>query len=456
MKILDAASAAWDAVKSVYTTTTLHLSTWYAGLVATWGGVSYEALARRAYRNPTASRGLRLIGQLMAAVPFVVEDAEGTMSDDHEMLRLVDRPNARTSRGFLFDQITAHLFCAGEVFFRRIAPDSGENAGKPTANGASLSLLSPGAFEEFRREAGVVTEYVFNEGGRRVAYPADEVLHVRVFNPGDTDRGMPLLLGAARALDQMEAADEWNKAVANGRGRDAGYLYPQLADGQQLTREQVALAQEINDADTLERRARNLPKVMSGSFKFESASMTLRDADFLKAGEANDRRVCAVLGLSPRLVYVANDTGGLTDAGMDSEVRAAYLLTVLPLLDFVLSELNAWLGPLYGVRLAYDRDQIEALQDDVNELYKRYVLACGGPFLTPDEAREANGYEPRGGALDEVRSVAVSAGGVSDGDDDGEAGEGQDADLAVRAIGDGVDFDLTAVRLAVAERLQAA
>ena len=463
MKILDAAkaatSAAVHAVKSVFTTTTLTLSSWYAAIAAAWGGVSYEALARRAYRNPTCARGLRLVAQLMAGTPFVVEVDGGEMvTDPHdpraEMLRLLDRPNPRTNRTFLFDQIVAHLYCAGEVFVRRVAPTSGPNAGRPTANGGSLSLVNPGGFREFVREAGgEITGYVFESGGRAVRYDTDEMLHIRIYNPTDEERGMPLLLAAARALDQVEAADGWNKSVASGGGRIPGRLYPNLDAGQQLTPEQVAHAQSVADAETMERRAKFLPKVMSGSFRYEAEGMTLRDADFLKAGEANARRIAAVVGVTYELIG-AESSGSLTDAGVDSHIRAVYLLTVLPLLDFVLGELNVWLSPAYGgARLAYDRDQIEALNEDVNNMFDRYVKATGGPFLTVDEAREANGYEPLGGESAGVRRGAVSNTGTRDGDRDGAAGEG-DPVLPVRSVSVGPELTLVGVRETLKRRYE--
>lgn len=417
MKIVDAMKNAVAAVKATYTASTLHLSGWFAGLTASWGRVGYAALARRAYRNPTAGRGLRLVAQLMAAVPFtVVTDDEGTMDGSHEMLRLLTRPEPRTGRALLCEKVVAHLYCGGELFFRRVAPTSGRNAGKPTATGGSLTLLSPGAFQELVRDGGgAVTGYRFVTGGTTTTYPADEVLHVRVYDPTDEDRGMPLLLAANRAIEQVESADAWNQSVSQGGGRVPGYFVPQLGDGRQLTPDQVATAQAQADQATAERRAKHLPQVLSGMFKYESAAMTMKDADFLKGGEANARRIAAVVGVMYELIG-AESSGSLTDAGVNSYVRAAYLLTVLPLLDYVLGELNAWLSPAYGgARLAYDRDQIEALGEDVNGIYTRYVAASGGPFLTADEAREANGYAPLGGAAAGLRDRstvgAVPAGG---------------------------------------------
>jgi len=458
MKILTAARAAALAVKAVYSTTTVTLSAWWQGLSASWGGVSYEALARRAYRNPTAARALRLISQLQSAAPFVVELPGGEMVTDHEMLRIVDRPNPRTSRSLLFDKITAHLYCGGEVFFHRTAPESGPNAGRPTAKGASLALLNPGRFEDFARDgAGEVTGYWFGTGdARRTLYPAQDVLHVRIYNPTDEDRGMPLLLAADRALQQVEATDDWNRSIASAGGRSPGYFTPK-GEGQ-MTPEQVAAAQESADKATLERNARHLPQVMSGAFEYKSASMTLRDADFLKGTQENARRIAAVVGI-PATLLGDEKAGSLTDAGVNSEVRAAYLLTVLPLLDYVLGELNAWLSPAYGgARLAYDRDQIEALSPDVNALYQRMALAVGGPFLTVNEARESQNYAPlAGGVYDEVRRVAEQERGgrvVRDGDGDGDAGEGQaEAPAAMRAVRMNGTDDLGGFRAAIRARV---
>lgn len=410
MKIVQATKAAWYAVKSVFTAATIGASLWWEGITASWGQVSYAALARRAYSNPTAARALRLVSQLMASVPFVVERPDGEMEEEHEMLRLIERPNPRTSRGLLMDQIVAHLYCAGEVFVRRVAPTSGRNAGRPTANGGSLSLLNPGRFQDFVRERGTdeITGYRFTDRlGRVQTFDTNEVLHIRIFNPTNEDRGLPLLLAAHRAMEQMESADAWNKSLSEGGGRIPGVLMPNLPDGKQLTEEQVQRAQETADRSFSEAQRQSKAIVLSGAFKYESASMTLRDADFLNANKQNMRHIAAVIGV-PATLLGDEKGGSLTDAGVDSEVRATYLLTVLPLLDFVLGELNAWLSPAYeGLKLAYDRDQIEALQEDVNAIFERYNKATGGAWLTVNEAREANNYDRLGEEYDRIRGSSA-------------------------------------------------
>ena len=68
---------------------------------------------------------------------------------------------------------------------------------------------------------------------------------------------------------------------------------------------------------------------------------------------------------------------------------------MLPLADWIQGELNSWLVGRYddsSISIAYDKDDIEALSEDRDSLWKRVTAA---PFLTINEKRVAVGYEER-------------------------------------------------------------
>lgn len=436
-----------------FTSRTLHLSEWWRGLTgAAWSAPTYEVLSKKAHANPYAARALRLISQSMASVPIMAKVGEGDAAEfkeDHELARLLARPNRRQTRRQFVDAIVNHLYCGGELFIERRGPATGQNAGKAR----ELHLERPDRFVRFIRmgqapagflerlsaetrrlaRTGEIIGYEFNApGGEPRTYTVDDMLHVRVYNPADEDRGLPILVGAHRALETMEASDDWNRSIAKGAGRVPMYWVPEgLERGQQLTTEQVQSAEESLDARTKERRKANLGMVLSGSFKPVDGNVSPKDADWLGASNENARRVAAVTGVSMRLL--ADDkTGSLTDAGVNSEVRALMLLTVLPLLDFVLEELNAWLSEGMGAELVYDRDQIEALQEDMTEMYRRYTQAVAGGIISVNEAREALRWDARGPAFDELlRPMGLQP--VREG-----GGEGEEPELlrALRSAGD--------------------
>lgn len=75
------------------------------------------------------------------------------------------------------------------------------------------------------------------------------------------------------------------------------------------------------------------------------------------------------------------------------EARMAfYMETVLPLMDWYRDELNNWLVPMFGenLELDYDKDEIEALSEDRQEVWTRCKDAY---WLTLNEIRVACGYD---------------------------------------------------------------
>ncbi len=405
--------AARAAVKATYTSTTLIFSDWYRGFTAGWGSVAFEKLARLARENAYAGRGLRLIAETMAEVRVTVfretTDDAGKMAEEedprHDVLRLLKRPyldGRRTTWRRLCDAFVWGIYCGGDLWIEKRGPVTGPNAGRAR----ELHVLRNERFVRLVRDETTdeLTGYEFrNRLGKARIIPEADVLHIRTYNPttygnGATDDecGLPLLVAARRALAKIEAADEWNRNISRNAGRVPGYFMPQGLDGgKQLKPEDVAAAQEGVDEATVKRRGLNLPQVLSGAFDYRDGSVSPKDADWLKGRNVDAREVAAVLGV-PATLLGDEKAGSLTDAGVDSEMAALYKLTVLPLLAWLLEELTLWLlGDDMDERLAFDRDQIEVLQEDMNGMWERYgkAVAIYG-ILTDDEARQALGYDP--------------------------------------------------------------
>ena len=64
-------------------------------------------------------------------------------------------------------------------------------------------------------------------------------------------------------------------------------------------------------------------------------------------------------------------------------------------MDILKAEFNNWLTPQFGERLYldYDRDEIEAIQEDRNKVWDRAVNGVKAGILTINEARGLLGYE---------------------------------------------------------------
>ena len=108
--------------------------------------------------------------------------------------------------------------------------------------------------------------------------------------------------------------------------------------------------------------------------------------------------------------------------------KAFYTETVLPLASSLRDELNTWLTPLYGDKLYldFDRDAIDALQEDRAKVWERMK---GADFLSINEKRAGTGYDDFGPAGDVILVSATllplgaDAGEITEGGLDGAAGE---------------------------------
>ena len=416
---------------------------WAGGLQLVWGsayGWSYAKLAKAAFTNPVAARALRLIAQAAAEAPVYVEKRSGSMWDAVEdgfddVLDLLDRPNARTTREAAMLAVTTALYCGGEFWVDKEGPATGSNAGKAKR----LRFIMPDEFKGFQRDrqTGDVVGYRFQSrtrtgfGSRSYTRTVDECLHVRLFHPTDDDRGLAILVGAADQIEHMGKATAWNASIAEGGGRVKGYWRPVgLENGQQLTPTQQEQAQDSLNKKSLELSRRNLEMVLSGSLERVAGDVTPKDADWMKGLTWDVRMIAALVGVPATLI--GDEKGGtLTDSGVDSEVRALYLLTVLPLLNFVLAELSAFLLP-EGHRLAVDKDQVPALSEDMDAKAKRFTLLYRGGVLGLAETRTALGYEE--GAPEDLYQRRPAGGtpppAEGGGDPDAEAG----GDGAVRSL----------------------
>jgi HK97 family phage portal protein len=95
-------------------------------------------------------------------------------------------------------------------------------------------------------------------------------------------------------------------------------------------------------------------------------------------------------GVPPMLVGI---TGDATFANYKEARFHLWEDTILPLLDFIVSELNLWLTPYFedNLRIAYDMDAIAALAPRREAVWNKIMQAN---FLTINEKRQAVGYTP--------------------------------------------------------------
>ena len=426
-----------------FTLTTLHTSGWFSGLgAASWGGRAYADLKAAAFSNPFSWRAFTLIAFQFQSIPWLAyrwtearNPKTGEMEPkleelpEHPFARLMKRPSPGVSFARFVADAVDHLTFGGELFL--YAPDSeltGSRAGRPVApadGGKGLRLLRPDRIVRIEREEGEPVRYHYQEDGK-LPRPllAERVRHIYLFeDPERPGRGWPLAAAAARAVDLMRGGEDWQKGIYDNKGKIPGFLTFSGANGAAMeeahferTKAEVQAAYRSAEADGLPMLLENMDWKPNG--------MTVRDADAVRVEQQAARRVAVGYGVMTPLL---GDADNMTYDNLQTSLRALLTNTVLPMLDWLLTELSAAYMPMYeaegaaggaayvGAFLDYNADEIAGLEEDKTAAYERAVRAAGRPVLSANEARSMNGWERTDNPLDDVLYVPINMIPASDG-----------------------------------------
>ena len=345
---------------------------------ATYGGAalsgdapfSYEGRVREAYvENAIAQRAVRIVAEGVGGAPLVpVED---------KLAALADGAGAGQS---LLETVAAHLLLHGNAYVQVIAGD--EEPGELYALRPDRITVEPDA-------KGWPVAYAYRAGEHRTRFAAQDamgrpaIIHLKGFHPTDDHYGLGCLGAAAKAVAVHIAAAKLNKAILDNAARPSGALvYDPGADGSALTGEQFDRLKAEMEASFAGSGNAGRPMLLEGGLKWQAMSLTPADMDFVALKEAAAREIALAFGVPPMLLGLPGDN---SYANYREANRALWRLTILPLAGKILDGLSGALAAWWPeTKLAVDRDQIPALSEDRERLWKQ---VCEADFLSPEEKR---------------------------------------------------------------------
>jgi HK97 family phage portal protein len=138
------------------------------------------------------------------------------------------------------------------------------------------------------------------------------------------------------------------------------------------------------------------PLILDGGLEVDSISrINFKELDFQSAITENEKIILKALGIPPILLDSGNN------ANIRPNLRLYYLETVLP----IVRKLNFSLSRYFGFECKEDITDIPALQPELRDSAAFYTSLVNGGIITPNEAREALGYEP----VDDAENIRVPA-----------------------------------------------
>lgn len=334
---------------------------------------SYEARVREAYLgNPVAQRAVRLVAESVAWAPvFATPQRDGA---------------AALAPPALLETVATHLLLHGNAFVQLLQDADGMPA--------ELFALRPERVTIEADAVGWPAAYLYKvgEAKRRIAardgLGRPGLVHLKAAHPLDDHYGLGCLGAAAAAVAVHNAAARWNKALLDNAARPSGALVYDPGDGAALSGEQFERLRAEMEAQFAGADNAGRPMLLEGGLKWQAMSLTPADMDFVALKAASARDIALAFGVPPMLLGLPGDS---SYANYREANRALWRLTVLPMAERILAGLSAGLDAWWpGLRLSLDVDQVSALSQDRERLWRQVTRA---DFLSDDEKREMLGFE---------------------------------------------------------------
>lgn len=383
-----------------------------------WSNRDYHAFAEQAYQKCViAYRSINLIARGLGSIPLYVLDGDDEVDDDHELVKLLSRPNPRCGGGSFFETMTGFYLIAGNSYVLRV-PHQGSQAMQPPKE---LYVLRP---DQMRVEVANngISHYIYGSAPNQHAYRPvvidgqvrHTILHLRTFNPTDSIYGLSPVEAAAFAVDQHNAAGEWNYRLLKNGAKPSGIMTRDAKYGELTPQQYERVKKMINERFASQKNA-GKPMLLEGGLDWKQMGLTPSDMDWINGKNVSAREVATTFGVPPMLVGIVGDA---TYANYKEARLALWEETILPLAYYVRDELNAWLAPWYGpgVHIKINEDAIPALIEKRMAMFKEVETVS---FITPNEKRELTGFdEIDGGDVLLVSAMMVPLSSVASEDDE--------------------------------------
>lgn len=295
---------------------------------------------------------------LFSSVPWravrVTRDGDTEdLPDAHPLQKLLDRPNPDTSWLETMYTVSQQLDIAGNACLSEI---KGGIRNEPT----ELWCLP---FEYIKIKPGrerLIDLYEYQQHGPKQVIQGEDMIHLRLPNPNDPIFGMPVMMGACRAIDIDRESGNWQKASLQNRSTaDIHVEVPAEMQSDQIDAVQAKLAERASGPENARK-----PIVTSG--KINHLSRTAVEMDFVESRKAVWSEICAVFGLS---MSDLGFTESVNLANAESMQRQLWKNTIIPRLELVKRQLDNQLAFEFGedIRVVYDTSNVDALQENYTE-----------------------------------------------------------------------------------------
>lgn len=309
------------------------------------------------------------ISEAAANIPLKLFSKKNPQEEitEHEILTLLNSPNARTSTHEFFFSQYAYQELWGNAFIYLV----GNNINIPVSRTnvpKSMFMLIPNRVSIKRGDIRPVEKYAYLVDSNHVFFDPVEILHPKQFAPEDVALGQSTITALRDTLLEDRSAKQFKASFLKNSLVPSGTFSAEGA----LTQKQFERMEKQLQDKHIGKGKRHKFLLLENGAKFQSITMTPKDVEFLNQYKINREEILAAFGVPPTIVGIesANYAESLT------QERNFYVNTIQPKVKRFVDALNIMLTPFYDDDLFLKPDWSDvpalhqSLEDTTNMLDK--------------------------------------------------------------------------------------
>jgi len=352
----------------------------------------YRAEAGLLWENSIVAACLRWTCDTWSEAPLCVrrrgENNKMFVDYEHQINRFLSKPCAYYDEPTLWAGTILSLKIGGEAYWVKVRSAAGKMIGVVYV---PHYLISP----RWRND-NFIDYYEYKPDGKSIKYPVEDVVHLRMgLDPTNQRRGINYLNAVLREVCTENEAATFSATILRNFGVPSAIVSPKEKMDELSAQQRELFKQRWQE----EIAGDNVGGVFVQSIPVDIATPGMSPEQLVldKIRDIPVSRICGVWGIDPMVVGLPSSSK--TYSNYKEAHAAAYKSCLLPLHRRIGPQLDAQIlaefeSDTYNYKLGWDYTDVKAMQDAREDLFKMLVNSCGGPFLTPNEARLLADYAP--------------------------------------------------------------
>ena len=319
----------------------------------------------------------------------VCDRSSGEELKNHPIHDLLFGRDLKTGGLSTFSSNIRDLLVKGEAFGLRMP------YGEVNSSVVSLKSIFPNRVQKQTRNDDTIYAYDVNLAGMSINLPIDpitgfsDLLRISLYDSKSYIQGASPMEAAGIEGRLIDEGLQWNLSILAKGSKLSGIISGNAPTGmneQQL----ISLQESISNMYAGSKNAGSVA-LISGDYKFNSIQMKPSDMDFQETVKVAMQNVAMAFKVPLPLIF--EDASTLDNYKM---AREEFILqTVIPHVRTIIETYNKWFAEIFGdnTEIRIDRESIEGLEDKRERKGKRLTEFVRHGILTPNEAREALGFE---------------------------------------------------------------